>query len=201
MLFRSMTYSSPESNSMEVHKAIVSMTRYSKAELWQLAAQYLCLPVRALHVHDLIFPPRAILSKGSQDQSVYDTIFQCWKAEFRKKKNAKCLLLPGQACHVHDFIFPTSLILWKYTSSLFILPDIQCWKKANFFNNLLVRIFQFVPFTFLTRPPESNIEEEHKVTVFLTQYSNAERSSQQDMKCSYLPIRVFQVHDFIFPRI
>ena len=201
MLFRSMTYSSPESNIMEVHKAIVSMTRYSKAELWQLAAQYLCLPVRALHVHDLIFPPRAILSKSSQDQSVYDTIFQCWKAEFRKKKYAKCLLLPGRACHVHDFIFPTSPILWKYTSSLFILPDIQCWKKQASSSTYLFASSSLCLSRLWLDPPESNIEEEHKVTVFLTQYSNAERSSQQDMKCSYLPIRVFQVHDFIFPRI
>ena len=93
--------------------------------LWP--AQCSRLPVRALHIRDLIFPPRARVSKSSQDQSVYDTVSQCWKAEFCQQATI-CLLIPGRAFHVHDFIFPTSLILWKWTSSLFLLADIQCWK-------------------------------------------------------------------------
>ena len=68
------------------------------------------------------------------------------------------------------------------------------------FNVLKVHMFTYTSScllcSWLDFPPESNIVKVHKIIVSLIQYSNAERSSQEGTKCSYLRVRVFQAHDF-----
>ena len=127
-------------------------------------------------------------------------------------------LYPIHAFHIHDFILLPGLILWKYKMSVYLwlnipflrdrVPSISytmftssslCLSCSRLgfpagFNVLKVHMFtsssSCLSRSWLDFAPESNIVKVHKVTVFLIQYSNAGRSSQQGTECSYLRVGV-----------
>ena len=135
-----------------------------------------------------------------------------------------CQWLLAGAFHIHDLILLPGLILWKYEMSVYLwlnIPFLRDWvpsmnytmltpsglcisySRLGFqagFNVLKVHMFTYTSscllYSWLDFPPKSNIVKVHKIIVFLIQYSNAERSSQEGTKCSYLRVRVFQAHDF-----
>ena len=79
----------------------------------------------------------------------------------------------------HHLTFPTSLKSWKYTKSLCLRPDIQIMKDwiTSTTYTMCASSSLCLSHSWRDFSAGSNIVKVHKVTVFMTKYSNAERHS------------------------
>ena len=110
--FTFMTWFSQRSNIMKVHKAILFMTWYSYAQSWVPSTSYTMshLPVRVVHIHDLIFPFGWILWKYTRSLCLWCDI-PMLKAEFCNK-----LQNVASSCSGHSRLwldFPIGLNIMK----------------------------------------------------------------------------------------
>ena len=166
------------------------------------------------------FSPRIQYCESTQDHSVPDPIFQCRKIQSRRYEmfisSSSGLSSTWLFSHTSN-IMKVHYVSWKYKMSVYLWLNIPFMKdpppsisytmftsslclscsRLGFpagFNVLKVHMFtsssSCLSRSWLDFALESNIVKVHKVTVFLIQYSNAERSSQQGTECSYLRVGV-----------
>ena len=101
------------------------------------------------------------------------------------------------ALYVHHLTFPPTLKSWKYTRSLCLWPVIQIMKDwiTSTTYTMCASSSSCLSHSWLDFSSGFNIVKVHKVTVFMTKYSNAERPS---CVSKLQNVRIFQFVPFRF---